>query len=72
MVTALCFDTLGAYFVYLETNFSFLVSGVCHGDELPMLFLMTGIFEISKNEKDPNYIFSKQVVKFWADFAKNE
>lgn len=37
-----------------------------------MLFVMHGIFKIGKNEHDPDYTFSNQVVKLWADFARKE
>ena len=46
--------------------------GVSHGDDLPILFFMPGRFETPKNEQDPNYLFSKEVVKFWVDFATDE
>ena len=49
-----------------------MVAGVCHGDDLAMLFKMPRMFEVSKNVQDSDYIFSKELVKLWADFAKNE
>ena len=68
----LCIEAGHFLFEILQVIVTVLDSGVCHADELPMLFVMPGIFEISKNDQDPDYIFSKQVVKLWADFAKNE
>ena len=64
----------GKDIIFVDLSFRFckwiLVSGVSHGDELLSLGVMPpGLYSISKNDQDPDYIFSKQLVKLWVDFA---
>jgi carboxylesterase type B len=64
--------------IFLETTFKhFLLGippadyGVAHAEDLPYLFWMPFVFKISRDEVgDIN--FSKDLVKLWASFAKNE
>jgi len=44
--------------------------GPCHADELPLLFNMHRVVEVTARSKD--YFMSKSLVKAWADFAKTE
>ena len=44
--------------------------GACHGDELALLFKLNGLYEIKPGHKD--YQMSKDLVKLWSDFARNE
>jgi hypothetical protein len=45
-------------------------SGTCHGDELAMFFRLEGLYDIKRDHKD--YKMSKEFVKLWTSFAKNE
>ncbi|CAG7817505.1 unnamed protein product, partial [Allacma fusca] len=46
--------------------------GVCHGDDLAMLFVVDKLFNVEKDPNSADYIFSKAMVKLWADFATDE
>ncbi|CAG7821048.1 unnamed protein product [Allacma fusca] len=46
--------------------------GVCHGDELAMLFKVERMFDVPMNPQSPDYIFSKDMVQLWVDFARDE
>jgi carboxylesterase type B len=46
--------------------------GVCHGDDLAMLFNWEGLFNVEKDESSLDYKFSKDMVKLWVQFATND
>ena len=48
----------------------FCIIGVCHGDDQMVLFPINGWISIGTS--DPGYQFSKDVVKFWVDFASEK
>ncbi|CAG7835930.1 unnamed protein product [Allacma fusca] len=45
--------------------------GVCHADDIAMLFIMNGIFDVQKDDS-ADYKFSKDMVKLWAQFATDD
>ncbi|CAG7722401.1 unnamed protein product [Allacma fusca] len=45
--------------------------GVAHADDLPLLFWIPFVFKFSPDE-EADTKFSKDFVKLWASFAKNE
>jgi carboxylesterase type B len=46
--------------------------GVCHYDEVALQFKINGLFNIPKNPSSTDYMFSKEMVKLWVDFAKDD
>jgi carboxylesterase type B len=46
--------------------------GVCHGDDLAMLFVIEKVFHVKKDPNSEDYKFSKDMVKLWVDFARDE
>ncbi|CAG7717815.1 unnamed protein product, partial [Allacma fusca] len=46
--------------------------GVCHADDLAMLFNLKFVFHVPWNPNSPDYNFSKDMVKLWVDFARDE
>ncbi|CAG7818257.1 unnamed protein product [Allacma fusca] len=45
--------------------------GVCHGDEVAMLLRIEKLVNVPKSPHSSDYIFSKDMVKLWVDFAKD-
>ncbi|CAG7728616.1 unnamed protein product, partial [Allacma fusca] len=43
--------------------------GVCHTDDIAMLFKISTIFNVPRNPQSADYNFSKDMVKLWVDFA---
>ncbi|CAG7687337.1 unnamed protein product [Allacma fusca] len=45
--------------------------GVCHGDDLAMLFKVERMFNVPRSPNSADYKFSKDMVKLWVDFARD-
>ncbi|CAG7821833.1 unnamed protein product, partial [Allacma fusca] len=45
--------------------------GVCHADELAMIFNVEKMFYVPRNPQSADYNFSKDMVKLWVDFARD-
>jgi hypothetical protein len=46
-----------------------IITGVCNGDELPLLFKYP---DLKIKEGSQDYAFSKSLVKLWVQFSKDE
>ena len=56
--------------IEVSIDFACILLLVCHADELAMQFVMPRLFHIGT--EDENYQFSKDLVKVWVDFARDE
>jgi carboxylesterase type B len=46
--------------------------GVCHSDELAMQFRVDRLYNVAKDPSSADYKFSKEMVKLWVDYAKDD
>ncbi|CAG7728001.1 unnamed protein product [Allacma fusca] len=63
--------SLGTFIYNIITGNKFQDYGVCHNDELIMLFNLKMMLNVSKKPQSADYKFSKDMIKLWVDFARD-